>query len=237
MKYLVLGDIHGRECWKDIIPKENPDRIIFLGDYVSTHDGVDSEVQINNLKEILDLKSSLQDRVILLRGNHDMQHLGYFWAECSGYDKYVGVEMTKIKEEFLKSTQWLYIKDNIVFSHAGISTEWLRVANISSIEEINNIEPDERFGFWPCKMSDYYGISPTQPPTWIRPQTLVEYMPEGITQVVGHSPVKRICNVSIEVREKYNIKCPDLWCCDALPEQYLIIENDEFIVKEYENYK
>ena len=78
MKYLVLGDIHGRECWKDIIPKENPDRIIFLGDYVSTHDGVDSEVQINNLKEILDLKSSLQDRVILLRGNHDMQHLGYF---------------------------------------------------------------------------------------------------------------------------------------------------------------
>ena len=237
MKYLVLGDIHGRECWKDIIPKENPDRIIFLGDYVSTHDGVDSEVQINNLKEILDLKSSLQDRVILLRGNHDMQHLGYFWAECSGYDKYVGVEMTKIKEEFLKSTQWLYIKDNIVFSHAGISTEWLRVANISSIEEINNIEPDERFGFWPCKMSDYYGISPTQPLTWIRPQTLVEYMPEGITQVVGHSPVKRICNVSIEVREKYNIKCSDLWCCDALPEQYLIIENDEFIVKEYENYK
>lgn len=235
MKTLVFGDIHGRDCWKDIIPKEFPDNVIFLGDYVSTHDDIDPETQINNLKDVLECKMLHPDDVILLRGNHDMQHLGYFWAECSGYDKYVGVEMTKIKEEFLKSTQWLYIKDNIVFSHAGISTEWLRVANISSIEEINNIEPDERFGFWPCKMSDYYGISPTQPLTWIRPQTLVEYMPEGITQVVGHSPVKKICNVSIEVREKYNIKCPDLWCCDALPEQYLIIENDEFIVKDYEN--
>jgi 8-oxo-dGTP diphosphatase len=25
----------------------------------------------------------------------------------------------------------------------------------------------------------------------------------------------------------------DVWCCDALPKEYLIIENDKFIVKEY----
>ena len=34
---LVLGDIHGRTIWKDIIDTENPDLIIFLGDYVTTH--------------------------------------------------------------------------------------------------------------------------------------------------------------------------------------------------------
>lgn len=234
MKTLVLGDIHGRDCWEDIIDKENPDKVIFLGDYVSTHEDIDSSTQLENLHEILRTKNEWRDDMILLRGNHDMQHLGYPWAECSGYDKYVGIEMAKIKEEFLKSTQWVYMDDNIVFSHAGVSAVWMKNVGLDDINKINELEPSEFFGFWPCKMSDFYGISPTQPCTWIRPQTLVEYMPEGIIQVVGHSPVKKICNVSIEVREKYNIKCPDLWCCDALPEQYLIIENDEFIVKEYD---
>lgn len=230
MKLLVLGDNHGRPQWEEIIKKEQPDLTIFLGDYVSSHESIDSASQITNLEKILQYKESHMDSVILLRGNHDTQHLGYSWAECSGYFPHVGEYLMKNKDRFLSLTQWIYIYNDIIFSHAGISTEWLKVANISSIEEINNIEPDNRFGFWPCKMSDFYGISPTQPCTWIRPQTLVEYMPEGITQVVGHSPVKVICNVGIEAREKYNIKCPDLWCCDALPEQYLIIENDEFKV-------
>lgn len=230
MKLLVLGDNHGRPQWEEIIKKEQPDLTIFLGDYVSSHESIDSASQITNLEKILQYKESHMDSVILLRGNHDTQHLGYSWTECSGYFPHVGEYLMKNKDRFLSLTQWIYIYNDIIFSHAGISTEWLKVANISSIEEINNIEPDNRFGFWPCKMSDFYGISPTQPCTWIRPQTLVEYMPEGITQVVGHSPVKVICNVGIEAREKYNIKCPDLWCCDALPEQYLIIENDEFKV-------
>jgi predicted phosphodiesterase len=30
---IIIGDIHGRSIWKDIIKKENPDRIIFIGDY------------------------------------------------------------------------------------------------------------------------------------------------------------------------------------------------------------
>ena len=28
-KTLILGDIHGRTCWADIIEKENPDKVIF----------------------------------------------------------------------------------------------------------------------------------------------------------------------------------------------------------------
>ena len=38
MRTLVLGDIHGKTIWKDIIKKENPDKVIFLGDYVTTHE-------------------------------------------------------------------------------------------------------------------------------------------------------------------------------------------------------
>ena len=34
MKIIILGDIHGRTIWKQIIEKENPDKIIFLGDTI-----------------------------------------------------------------------------------------------------------------------------------------------------------------------------------------------------------
>ena len=70
MKILVLGDIHCRTIWKDIIEKENPDRVIFLGDYVSTHEDISSTQQINNLVDILTYKENNQDKVVLLRGNH-----------------------------------------------------------------------------------------------------------------------------------------------------------------------
>ena len=69
-RYLVIGDIHGKTIWKDIIKKENPDRVVFLGDYVSTHDNISSEVQIANLNDILVYKEANSSKVILLRGNH-----------------------------------------------------------------------------------------------------------------------------------------------------------------------
>ena len=52
MRTLVLGDIHGKTIWKDIIKKENPDKVIFLGDYVTTHDDISSEKQIANLETV-----------------------------------------------------------------------------------------------------------------------------------------------------------------------------------------
>lgn len=228
MKTLVFGDIHGRDCWKDIIPKEFPDNVIFLGDYVSTHDGIDPGTQISNLKDILECKMLHMDDVILLRGNHDMQHLGYSWAECSGYNREVERCMIEIRDKFLHLSKWLHIEDNTIFSHAGVSTEWLnQVIKTESIQQINDIDPCWYFGFWPSKMSDYYGISPTQPPTWIRPQTLIEYMPEGYNQVVGHTRLGGIKKLKGDLGQ-------DLWCCDALPQQYLVIEDGKFIVKEYD---
>lgn len=235
MKTLILGDIHGKLIWLDIINKENPDKVIFLGDYVSTHGNESAEQQLSNLEDILNYKRSNMNNTILLRGNHDVQHLGYSWSECSGWDEEVYQKMIPLKDRYLELSQWVYIDEEIhtIFSHAGVSIMWMKqIAKIDSVYEINDLPPSEIFGFTPCKMSDYYGISPTQPPTWIRPQTLIEYMPEGWIQVVGHTPVKKLCNVSMEVREKYNIVCPDLWCCDALDnEEYLVIEDGLFIPK------
>lgn len=219
MKTLVLGDIHGRLCWEKIINKEKPDLTIFLGDYVSTHDEISSEQQISNLENILEYKENNFDKVILLRGNHDYQHLGYSWAWCSGYDKNVNKWMYENKDRFLKLTQNVFIEDNIIYSHAGVSSEWLEnVAKIKYPELINDLEVDEKFGFWPCKLSDYYGISPTQPPTWIRPQTLEEYAIKGYTQIVGHTRLDDIICIKSDNGD-------DIWLCDALPYKYITIEN------------
>lgn len=235
MKILVLGDIHGRTIWKDIIEKENPDKVIFLGDYVSTHDNISSTQQINNLEEILTYKENNPDKVILLRGNHCVQHLGYYWAECSGWDPKIWQYMSEsnFKERFLKLTQWIYIDENLktIFSHAGISDVWMDNSNINSIYDINKLEPSELFGFTPDSFYDYYGNSITQPLTWIRPQALCKCNISKWDQVVGHTPVKSdIVNLKKATKENRNI-----WLCDALGlSKYLLIENGTFIPLSYE---
>ena len=165
MKILVLGDIHGRGCWEPIIEKENPDLTIFLGDYVSTHGLITEKQQIDNLERILQYKEENPDTVILLRGNHDCESL-FYWAECyPATGPVVKAYMTKNEERFLNNTQWIYLYKNICFSHAGVSSMWMKNNNIKSLEDINTLEPSEKFAFTPCKMSDYSGISVTQPPT------------------------------------------------------------------------
>ena len=234
MRTLVLGDIHGKTIWKDIIKKENPDKVIFLGDYVTTHDDISSEKQIANLEEILDYKEANSSKVILLRGNHDGQHLGYSWAECSGLDRTVLKYMSEetFKERFLSLTQWIYIDKelNTIFSHAGVSRVWMESVNCD-IEDLNTLIPSELFGFTPDSLFDCYGDSVTQPPTWIRPRALCKCNISGYDQVVGHTPVTHgIVNIRKATKENRNI-----WLCDALGlSKYLLIENGTFIPSGYE---
>lgn len=239
MKILVLGDIHGRGCWEPIIEKENPDLTVFLGDYVSTHGLITEKQQIDNLERILQYKEENPDTVILLRGNHDCESL-FYWAECyPATGPVVKAYMTKNEERFLNNTQWIYLYKNICFSHAGVSSIWMDNNNIKSLEEINILEPSEKFAFT-GKMSDFTGVSPQQPPTWIRPYTLVDVGYKGVIHVVGHTNVGPLRNYKNEYVKSgmYSQveldKLVDVWCCDTLPEEYLIIDNDKFIVRKNE---
>ena len=219
-KIVVLGDIHGNTVWKDILAKEQPDQVIFLGDYVSTHEDVSDEKQVENLRDILRYKDE-HPETILLRGNHDMQHLGYESIEISGYFPGVALEMEPLKDEFLAKTQWIHVMGNIVFSHAGISQAWLE-ANGLTLDVINSLEPSELFGFNTSDPHDFSGNSPEQPPTWIRPMALIGEMVPDYDQVVGHTPVEHCFNVKDVIADTpYN-----LWLCDALDQgAYLCIEN------------
>lgn len=228
MKILVLGDIHGRLHWLDIIQKEQPDLTIFLGDYVSTHDLIPADQQLSNLEDILNYKEENPDKVILLRGNHDTQHLGYYWAECSGWDPKVYQHMheSDFKERFLKLTQWVYVDDDLktIFSHAGVSQVWMDGSGIDDVHKINDMEPSERFGFIPDNYFDMCGTSKTQSPVWIRPETLCQCNVVGYDQVVGHTPIREIHKVVESTKGKQTI-----WLCDSLGfYNYLVIEDGEF---------
>lgn len=52
MKIVVIGDIHGRNVWEDIIKAESPDQVIFMGDYFDSYN-IPGVYQIYNFQNIV----------------------------------------------------------------------------------------------------------------------------------------------------------------------------------------
>lgn len=237
LRILIFGDTHGRGVWEDVIEREgieNLDLIIFLGDYFTSREGIPVEFQEANFCRIVEFKNRYPDKVVLLRGNHDMEACKYYWAEC--YPSHHSIWVAENKEWFLENTQWLLQIDDVVFSHAGITQRWYedmqkKYPEITCFEDINKIEPSEMFGFRSNKFSDYYGDTPTQPLTWVRPGCLCEYGFPEIRYVVGHSTRDSVTEYKKLLTEQHDLgdyaHC-EIWVCDTLPREYLIIDHGEF---------
>ena len=69
MKTIVLGDIHGRGIWQLIVQIENPDRLVFIGDYFDAFE-IPYIDQMYNFKQIVHYARTSGKEVILLTGNH-----------------------------------------------------------------------------------------------------------------------------------------------------------------------
>ncbi|MFN9956617.1 MAG: metallophosphoesterase, partial [bacterium] len=123
MKTLLLGDTHGRNLWKEIIKKETPDRIVFIGDYFDTRDDIDASTQIQNFKEILEFKKENPDKVILLIGNHDFHYLKGCGETYSGYQQWAAMDINEVLQPALTSghLQICHVYDEYIFSHAGLT--------------------------------------------------------------------------------------------------------------------
>ena len=231
-KILVIGDIHGRDIWKDIVKKEekNVDRIIFIGDYFDTPVVSPGKI-LKNFIEIIDYKKANKEKVVLLLGNHDVHYLFEGKVEkCSGYDaKYAFANRIALTEAYSQNfLKYAYEYQDIIFSHAGVSASWLSIRTrhlpkakktekISTI--INSLEP-EAFSFWDFDTSGS-GEHPCQSPIWIRPMALSKELPIGYRQVVGHT----VMNRGIQMVENA------LVLTDALSlKQYLTIVDGEFII-------
>ena len=58
MKIIVFGDIHGRDVWKKVLDEriDEVDKVIFLGDYFTSREGINEYKQNLNFLEILKYK-------------------------------------------------------------------------------------------------------------------------------------------------------------------------------------
>jgi hypothetical protein len=112
------------------------------------------------------------------------------------------------------------------FSHAGITKTWCKNNGIYSNNlesDINNLfrEDVTKFRFTMGENGSYGGNDVTQPPIWVRPQSLVKDMVDDIICIVGHTQVKEVTFMKED-----NLILID---CLGTNDDYLVIENDEII--------
>lgn len=198
MKTIFLGDTHGRSLWKDIVTKEAPDRVVFIGDYFDSFDIGSAEQQFN-FQDIITFKENNECEVIMLVGNHDYHY--YPGGETySGYQHGAAPAIRQLLEDNKHHLQMCYQLDDILCSHAGIGHNWLveqeRYESGSIADFVNDIwnyKPN-RFIFYGL---DPYGDSKTQTPIWIRPLSLMSgnkdtFLKRDYIQIVGHTQVRKI---------------------------------------------
>jgi hypothetical protein len=254
MKTVLIGDIHGRDIWKQIVEKEqDADRIVFVGDYFDSFD-VPGVVQLQNFLDIIEFKKNSEKEVVLLFGNHDYHYMpGFTGMGYSGYQAGLAYQFRDAIQQNLEHLQMAYLFDNVLCSHAGISPEWLHrhfgkendesQYNISteSLEGIRYIVDliNEHFKFKPqifefCGWNPY-GDNTNQTPIWIRPASLMKanklegHLKENVIQIVGHTGVTSIFE-SVTASEK--AMGNKYFMIDALASNgYLVRTDNEFIPK------
>ena len=221
MKILAIGDIHGRNCWKQIIQKEldNVDKIVFIGDYFDSFN-VQIIDQINNFLDILQFKKDNTDKVITLTGNHELHYFKYMRNKYSGYKVATEIQVADLLEEEVRNNnlQIAYKVNDILFTHAGVTKTWCNQNNINYDhvqidKEINQLFKYRKEYFDIHIPTNGFGDEIHQGPLWVRPKSLTEDATPHL-HIIGHTH-----NEMVEITETYiNI--------DSLPKQYIIIDSE-----------
>lgn len=239
-KIIVIGDIHGRPIWKDIINQENPtkdDLVIFLGDYFDSLD-IDGGKILNNFLDIMEYRQN-NDNTKCFVGNHDYHYIPGIDEQYTGFNQSWYFQNKVAMETALRHNllQACHIENNIIFSHAGVSTTWLTKLEYDFKEDLQEFINDF-FKYRPKVFEfagiDAYGDSVQSSPIWIRPHSLKKDAVDGYTQVVGHTVQSSIISEkTYKGKGRRNRSRETLWFVDCLgSEQYLTIEDGKFIAKQ-----
>jgi len=201
MKHLIIGDLHGKDCWKAVDIKPY-DKIIFLGDYVDHWNLPDQKIY-ENLQDVIKLKKKHPKKVELLLGNHDVQYLYYPHFLCSGFRPGMQRSLTEIFYNNKDLFKVAYQKDNHLFTHAGITNSWyaefleLPLLQQSKDERdtvadlINKIEQTAQR--WLLhKAGTIRGGDGHGGVTWADRKEMIADMLDGYHQVVGHTVVPQV---------------------------------------------
>lgn len=131
---LIIPDIHGRIFWKEPCKEFKGKHIVFLGDYLDPykHQNISEKTALENFKEILEFKKNNKDLVTLLLGNHDLHYKDMFKDVYRVRFCYSIAEEAKQlfennKENFQIAYEITADNTKILFTHAGVTENWLKV--------------------------------------------------------------------------------------------------------------
>lgn len=221
MKIIALGDTHGRNKWKQVVSREQFDKLIFIGDYFDSRGGISAATQKENFKEILAYKKRNPEKVVLLIGNHDFHYLDGVDETYSGYQEKQAssIRMLLQPEVDNRLLQICFEWKRLLFTHAGVTKTWHRnhLQQSGSIEhDINSLFQQNpaafafawdltnrrRKGYGSDEGTDFEfawgrtnsstGDDPEQSPIWVRPASLLEDRLDNYLQVVGHTVQKSL---------------------------------------------
>ena len=226
MKIIVIGDVHGHDSWKRVLARENNefDKIVFLGDYLDGFNTSKEKIR-ENFYEILKFKEEQGDKCILLLGNHDWHYVS-FGERYSGWSndtfRWANLAVKDCLEN--ETIKILHREDDILFTHAGITKTWMRYwfesDNPNKLQFINykDLSPKVLNFTYGDSFSEY-GDTVYSSPIWVRPASLLKDKIDGFKQVVGHTMMNTLANQD------------EVWFCDTMPREYLVIEDNKFIIK------
>ena len=212
MKTIVLGDTHGTSFWKLITHTEQPDRVIFIGDYFDSFD-IKLDEQINNFLDIIEYKKTGGIEVICLIGNHDHHYFPEIGdTGTSGYQHIGEFQIGPVLNANREHLQMAYQFDDFLFTHAGVSAKfmdsvfsesgWTVDTVVELLNDLFRYKPNT-FTFAMAismnKMSyvDHTGDNTEQSPIWIRIRSLLAAnkdteLKKAFKQVIGHTQVTKI---------------------------------------------
>jgi predicted MPP superfamily phosphohydrolase len=238
-KIAVIGDIHGTtkflECYKNIQKNDSDvDKIIVLGDWFDPYIDIDLDTMIDRYNEFVKIWKS-DDRIISILGNHDIAGYiiyGDYTSRTLRFHK-MKQRITDVIEPNLSESYLTYKVGDYIFSHAGVSQDWLNdISQYTTHNYVDDIMNCKK-GWTEDELSDIctfypydfgrYGNNIHQSCVWIRPQSLYECAIDGYNQVVAHTKVKEITKISLK-----NGK--DVWLVDDEQKpNYLILNIEENI--------
>jgi predicted phosphodiesterase len=149
---LVIPDVHGRDFWREPVKYtlENTDaRIVFLGDFCDPYptefekDFDYRKKAIEGLREIIEMKKQLPDRITLLLGNHDsyMFNEGKNICDCrTDHRNYNAIQklFQDNKDLFQLADEATINGRHFIFSHAGIHKGYVKFAFPDEYEFIDD---------------------------------------------------------------------------------------------------
>ncbi|MGH7238002.1 MAG: metallophosphoesterase [Candidatus Saccharimonadales bacterium] len=196
MKHIIIGDLHGKDCWKDVEITAY-DKVVFLGDYTDHWNLPDQKIY-QNLQEIISLKKEQPARIVLLLGNHDVQYLHYPHFRCSGFRPAMQRLLTGLFNINRDLFDVAYQKDGHLFTHAGVTNLWYaEFLNLPLLQKIRDerdtvadlLNKIEQTSARPLlhRAGKTRGGDGSGGITWADREEMIADALEGFQQVVGHT--------------------------------------------------